>query len=71
MFFSMSNMVDDEGAWGVTKMFARVLSRRAVATRMFRMIAFLARHEDAFGYTVTIAQKPLASTSAASLAITA
>ena len=58
-FFSWSNMVDDEGTWKLIKMFARVLKRKASAKRMFKMMAFLARNEGMFGYTVTIGKKPL------------
>jgi SAM-dependent methyltransferase len=64
-FFSLNGMRDDEGTWGLLKMFGRVLKRRAAARRMFRMTAFLARHEEKYGYTVTIAQKPLAAAAAA------
>ena len=57
-FFSWGTMADDEGTWGLLKMFARTLSRRAIADRMFRMMFILMRHEGAFGYTITVAQKP-------------
>ena len=68
-FFSWSTMRDDEGTWRLLKMFARVLARKATAIRMWRMIAFLARHEGAFGYTVTIAKKPLVAPAVATTAI--
>jgi SAM-dependent methyltransferase len=55
-FFSWSDMRDDEGTWRLLKMFGRVLSRRATARRMLRMMAFLARREGMFGYTITIAK---------------
>jgi predicted RND superfamily exporter protein/SAM-dependent methyltransferase len=61
-FFSWSGMKDDEGTWKLLKMFGRVLTRKATAKRMMKMMAFLARHEGRFGYTVTIAHKPLATT---------
>jgi predicted RND superfamily exporter protein/SAM-dependent methyltransferase len=64
-FFSLSGMLDDEGTWGLLKMFGRVLRRRATARRMFSMMGFLARHEGKFGYTVTIAEKPQAAAAVA------
>lgn len=57
-FFALSGMRDDEGTWGLIKMFGRVLSRRATIRKMARIVAFLARYEGAFGYTVTVAEKP-------------
>ncbi|MEO8702705.1 MAG: class I SAM-dependent methyltransferase [Kofleriaceae bacterium] len=57
-FFSWGTMADDEGTWPLIKMFARVFSRRAIAQRMMRMMFFLMRHEGAFGYTITVGQKP-------------
>ncbi|HWU91444.1 MAG TPA: MMPL family transporter [Kofleriaceae bacterium] len=64
-FFSFSSMADDEGTWGLMKMFGRVLSRKATARRMFRMTAFLARHEGEYGYTVTVGRKPMPAAAAA------
>jgi SAM-dependent methyltransferase len=66
-FFSWGTMADDEGTWPLIKMFGRVLARRAILDRMMRMMMILARHEGAFGYTITVGRKPLVAQDVAAM----
>jgi hypothetical protein len=64
-FFALSSMRNDEGTWGLVKMYARVLSRGAAARKLFRIVRFLSRYGGAFGFTVAVAEKPSALAPAA------
>jgi len=56
-FFGIKQSIDDEGLWGVIRMFARMMARKAALLKALDIITFLGKYEGWFGYTLCVGEK--------------